>query len=541
MLKNFFAGYFPTNDFLPRVSRLAITFLILILTGCGSGNGNNTNSNTASFTLQTGTTQVNTYPGGSSQVTLSVQGSGGFSGTVTVTPQLQSGITTIPASLSLASGQSGAFAFSVSPSVPGGDVVVNFKATAGNITASASSVLHVALENPDFVPATMDLPIVRINTENAAPIVSKVDYLNATIVIDPNGSISSYALSSTLKIRGRGNSSWDLMPKKPYKLKFDNKTSMLGMPADKEWALLANYSDKTLLRNTVAFELSRRLGMVYTPRSSFVEVFLNNHYIGTYLLCETIKIAKNRVNITALSDTDITDDVVSGGYLLEANFRLDEDTNWITNQNVPVSMHDPDPIAPQQLSYIQQYLQTTENSVYSGASEDDPDGYGQFIDVDSFINWFIVNELFKNNDANFWASVWMYKDRDKPLFIGPVWDFDIGAGNINYNGSDNPSGWRIHDGPWYGKLFADPVFAGKVKARWNAVKAAQIDTLGNYIDQNVTALTQSQQNNFQRWIILNSYVWPNSEIAGSYQGEVTFLKQWLQRRTAWMDAAINAQ
>ncbi len=492
------------------------------------------------FSLTDANPTVNTYPGGVASVTIGVEGQNGFRDTVTVTPQLPAGITANPSSVAVGEGKTGTFQIAVSASVPGGDIVLPFQATAQGLTASADSDLKIAIENPNFVPAKMDLPIVRIDTENGAPVVSEDDYLNATVAIDPNGADASYALTSAVQIRGRGNSTWG-MPKKPYKLKFSSKTSVLGMPSDKEWALLANYSDKTLLRNALAFEMSRRLGMKYTPRSAFVEVFLNDNYVGTYQLCETIKIAKNRVNITALEETDITSDVVSGGYLLEVNERLDEDTNWTTSKGVPISMHDPDPIAPEQFNFIQGYIQDTENSIFSGASEDDTGGYGQFVDVDSFVNWFLVNETLKNNDAIFFSSVWMYKDRAKPLFIGPVWDFDIAAGNVNYNGNDNPEGWWVRNANWYSKMFADPVFAGKVKGRWNQIKASQLDTLGTYIDQNAVALNQAEANNFQRWIILNTYVWPNSEISGSYVGETAYLKQWLQKRVAWIDAQFNPQ
>ncbi|HEX2659377.1 MAG TPA: CotH kinase family protein, partial [Polyangia bacterium] len=140
-----------------------------------------------------------------------------------------------------------------------------------------------AVTGPDFVPSVMDLPILRIETEGHAPVVSPIEYVNATVTIDPNGARPSFAINkASAQVRGRGNSTWG-MPKKPLKLKFSSKTSVLGMPADKEWALMANYTDKTLLRNSVALEMSRRLGMGYTPRSAFAEVFFNGGYIGTYL------------------------------------------------------------------------------------------------------------------------------------------------------------------------------------------------------------------------------------------------------------------
>jgi CotH kinase protein len=158
----------------------------------------------------------------------------------------------------------------------------------------------------------------------------------------------------------------------------------------------------------------------------------------------------------------------------------------------------------------------------------------------------MVNELFKNNDAVFWSSCWLYKDRSGKIFMGPVWDFDTGAGNVNYNGNNDPTGWWLRSNPlptaqWTERLFDDPAFAAAVAARWKQIKVSQLDTLSTYIDQNAAALDQSERNNFQRWPILSTYVVPNAEVAGSYQGEVNYLKSWLTQRIAWMDSELDPQ
>jgi hypothetical protein len=315
----------------------------------------------------------------------------------------------------------------------------------------------------------------------------------------------------------------------------------MGMPADKEWVLLANYSDKTLLRNTIAMELSNRFGLPYAPRSRAVEVFLNGEYEGAYQLMENIKISTSRVNIPKLTSADVTGDAVTGGYLLEIDQRRDGTIIYDTAHGLPVVVQDPDPITPEQWTYISSYLQQTEDTIYSNHFADPATGYEQFINSQTFIDWYLVNEIFKNQDAKFYSSIWMYKERNGKLCLGPVWDFDLGAGNVDYDVTDDPTGWWVREGPWMSRLFEDPAFQARVEARWQELKAGQIDTIFAFIDQNAAALDQSQKNNFQRWPILNVYVWPNPVITGSYQGEVNQLKQWLTTRIAWMDSQLAPQ
>jgi hypothetical protein len=409
---------------------------------------------------------------------------------------------------------------------------INFSGCGGSSNPSPS------LENASFMPTTMNLSIATITTTNAAPIVSEDNYVTGHIHINNNGTGSANDYDGDMEIKGHGNSTWG-MPKKPYHMKLNSKGAILGMPSDKDWIFLANYDDKSLMRDYIASEFGNRFGLPWSPRSQFCEVFLNGQYEGVYELAEQVKIAKNRVNITSLATTDTSSNVVSGGYLLEIDQRQDEDTFFTTNLGVDVGLDDPDPIVSQQLNYIEGYIQQTENAIYASNFTDPTAGYANYIDTTSFINWYLVNELFKNNDAIFFSSVYMYKDRNSKLFMGPVWDFDIGAGNINYNGNDNPQGWWIRNSPWFNQLFNDPAFQAKVVAQWNAVKATQIDTIGSFIDVEASALTVGANNNFQRWTILNNYVWPNAVVTGSYQGEINYLKSWLAQRAAWMDSQYN--
>lgn len=381
------------------------------------------------------------------------------------------------------------------------------------------------------------LPIVYITTTGGQPVVSKDDYINGHVTIDSN-SVAFNSYDGDMQIKGHGNTTWN-MPKKPYKIKLSSKGALLGMPADKEWILLANYDDKSLLRNSLAFETSKLFGMAYTPRSQFVELFFNGAYQGNYQLTEEVKISNDRLNIKDLDADDVSASKITGGYLVEADDKLGQPYWFSTAHGVAVNFHDPDGAVPAQFNYLQSYIQQAENTLYSDSFTNAANGYRQFYDVNSFINWYWVNEIFKNNDAIMYSSCYFYKDRDSILKMGPVWDFDIAGGNIDYSDCKNPQGWWIRNAPWYSRLFADSAFALQASQRFEALKS-QVQQLISTIDARGAALHYSQLQNFKTWNILNIYVWPNAAVPGSYQGELDYLKQWLTTRIQWIDAQVSS-
>jgi len=224
---------------------------------------------------------------------------------------------------------------------------------------------------------------------------------------------------------------------------------------------------------------------------------------------------------------------------LEVDFRQDGHTIFSSIENLPIVFQDPEEPVQLQEDYIRGYIDEFETVLNSGDFADPATGYAAYIDVDSFIRWFLVNEIFRNRDANMWSSCWMYKPRDGKLHMGPLWDFDIAGGNIDYDGAYGTAGWWVRDAPWFSRLFEDPVFAARVKQVWNEIHADQLPELFESIPAHAAVLQQSQLNNFQRWPILEMYVWPNYRITGTYDGEVDFLQSWLSERIAWMDAQFN--
>lgn len=404
---------------------------------------------------------------------------------------------------------------------------------------STATHLFAAPADPaTFLPRRLNLPVLKITTDNLAPVVSREVYLSGQMVLESNVTGVAPVIGG-LQIRGRGNSTWDLMPKKPYRLKLTDRQELLGMPSSRDWVLLANYSDKTLLRNALALQLGASIGMPWTSRFAFVEVYLNDRYVGVYQLIENIKIARDRVNIDELDEDDVSAETITGGYLLEVDFRRDGHTIVTALDRLPIVFQDPEEPAPAQEAYIRQYIDEFEAVLRSADFANPATGYAAYIDVDSFVRWFLVNEVFRNYDAKMATSCWMYKPRGGRLHMGPLWDFDIAAGNIDYDSGFLTTGWWVRDAPWFSRLFQDPAFVARVRQQWNEIRNNQLRDMLLSIRTRAATLQQPQLNNFQRWPILETDVWPNFQVSGSYAGEIGYLESWLTARIAWMDAQLN--
>lgn len=383
-------------------------------------------------------------------------------------------------------------------------------------------------------------PAIYITTDDKASITSKTDYKGATIKVeDPDKMYSdSTVYEGHMQIRGRGNTTWD-MPKKPYRLKLDDHTKLLGMKGNKDWVLLANYSDKSLLRNIVAFEISRIVDLPWTPHSRTVELYVNNRYQGSYVLCQHKEVAKEKVDIN----------VEAGDLYLEVDTTQDEPVcfeseKWL----IPFMFKDPDEPSQKQVDDFKAYVRQIEDALYANPGG----GWEELIDMDSFIGNYIVQEIAKNVDGNFRKSNFLTKTVGGKLTIAHVWDFDIALGNCNYidsqhqNGVTNgPEGWLIKimgrkkkTDSWYPRLFMDPVFVAALQEKWNACKP-ELDQVPEMIDRLVDLNQASYTHNFQTWNILGTYVWPNLYYPPTYQEEVDYLKEFYTRRIAWLDTEIN--
>lgn len=384
-------------------------------------------------------------------------------------------------------------------------------------------------------PKKYTMPVVKITFDGTT--VHKDSYSSGTITIDdPDKFYSDVAhLEIKMQIKGRGNSTWD-MPKKPYRIKMDSKSEVLGMPASKNWAFLANYADKSLMRNNTAMEISRILEFPWTPRSRDVELYLNGRYQGVYSIFEHKETGKNKV--------DIADDE----YYLELDETLGEPCWFWTGKGVPIVFKNPEEPSSQQIEDLKKYMQDFESALFGSAFGDPDKGYAAYIDVDSFVDNYIIEELAKDIDGNLRRSSFLTLRGDSKLTFYHVWDFDLSFGNADYfpNGENGPTGWWIKNrgtnsqlnSGWYWRLFQDKNFVAKVKRRWNEVYP-QLEKVPNFIDMSVTEMGDAPSRNFQIWNILGIYVWPNVKVTGSYQKEVQYLKEFYNERLEWMNENIN--
>jgi CotH kinase protein len=524
----------------------------LTLIGCGSqssieacsaGQLTTTQTGAPNFTLVVADFAI--YPGQTEQIPVQIQSVGGAQGNVTLNGlYLPQGVSVSSVSANIgstamltvtAANNVVAQCFQASQSITGAGRAITIEATSGNARLTTQVAMEVVLENPSFVPAATNLPVMSINTVDAAPITSEDDYVDATLsIVDTAHPSNNY--TGTTEIKGHGNSTW-IMPKKPYRLNLDSKAPLLGMTSDSNWILLANYDDKTMLRNDVSFKISQMFGMAWTPSTEFVEVYINGVYNGTYELSEKVEVSKARLNIGSIDDTDNSGNDLTGGYIGEIDHYNGETFMMTSLVGLPIGIDDPDPPTTEQSTYFSTNFKLAENSMYNTNFKDPTTGWQAYWDEASLVNWFLVEELAGNQDADDWSSDYFYKPRSDPKFYrGPVWDMDITFGNDNGYPIASPNApWVSVNSQWYAQLFKDPAFTAAVKAQW-AVVRPQVLTLPAYIDTRAAALNLAQQNNFARWPILGEIVWPNTEAAGTYTGEVEFMKTWLNSRIAYMDS-----
>lgn len=339
-----------------------------------------------------------------------------------------------------------------------------------------------------------DLPVLYITTPDGSAITSKEEWREGCRlrIVLPDGTTAYDSDKAALK--GRGHSTFT-KPKKPFAIKLDEKSGLLGMEKGKRWVLLANFMDHSLLRNKLAFSIARQTSLAWTPDSRFVDVVVNGKPQGFYLLCEQIRVNENRVNIDEKE-----------GYLLEADAYLDEKNHFYTpRRHLPVNMKEPGDA--QQLPYIQRYFQEIEDLLY-GRGNDLTKLYEKYIDLESFVDWWLVHELTQNAEPNGPRSCYMYKDKDSLLKAGPVWDFDLAFIEVGLDKDGNIRPARLHlpevplltvdslynrKALWYDRLLEDPVFRRQVQVRWQELEprfraiAGEIDRWAEEIEASALA------------------------------------------------------
>ena len=384
--------------------------------------------------------------------------------------------------------------------------IIQRNASTGNEYVIQSSPIRLFSEAVPPGTVRTGLPVIYVDTQGSRPITSKEEYVKASLKI--RGTEQYEGLDEvTCDIRGRGNTTW-YWPKKPYLIKLEEKQSLFGMPKHKRWILLANFMDRTLMRNLVSMKVASMMSnLAWTPGCVPVELVLNGRHMGSYLLIEQVRVDKKRVAVTEMTPQDNVGDAVTGGYLLELDFHYDNEVQWIdphghNNQwgnGIPFGVKYPDPedLTPQQRTYIQGYISEAANTLYGNDFKDPAKGYAKYIDVDSFIDYWITFEVMGNHELGNPGSVYMHKDRNGKLVAGPCWDFDWGI--LSYNTSPHARTGLVNGNAiWYGRLRQDPAFNAKLKARFDEL-LPKLETIPAYIDECEKLLTESAKLNFAMW------------------------------------------
>lgn len=378
------------------------------------------------------------------------------------------------------------------------------------------------------------LTIIEINTKNQATIDSKEIYLKAGLRIYDYKNNTYTLTNDSTEIKGRGNSTWE-NPKKPYRLKLFTSKSLGGMPFNRHWVLLANFEDKSASRTKLASDLGNYLGINYTPKSIPIELVLNGEHLGSYQLIEAVKIASSRIDI---SQVKTTNGVTTGGVIFELNARLDEQYNFYSNAGLPISIKDPDDLntsspqtAAKHFDYLVGIFNKAEDALFSSGFTDPVNGYPNFFNVTSAVNWYLTEEILRNFDIGEY-SVYKYidtKNKNK-ITYGPIWDFDLSAGN-----REGPIGFKAKvENAWMRRFFEDPNFESLVKSKWITIRENLLSTMTYSINQNARQIFNSQ--------LKNEQIWSSSIRYGdkSFYEDVFFLKNWLYERVQWLDEQFSA-
>lgn len=421
--------------------------------------------------------------------------------------------------------------------------------------------------------ASSDLPIVMINTNGQTILNDPKITANLGIIYNGPGKRNKIGdlpneYNNKIGIELRGQSS-QLFPMKSYDIELRDAAGielnlpLLGMPPESDWVLYAPYTDKTLMRNFLAYTLAREMGQ-WAPRCRFVELIVDNDYKGIYLLVEKIKRNAERVNISKLLTTDNSGDELTGGYI----FSLDKQPNgWFSAFPSPGALNYNTrqfsyvypkiaDITSSQKTYIKSAVDEFERVLAGPDFQDPGKGTRKYADLNSFIDYFIVNEVSRNVDG-YRLSTYLHKGKnsiDGRIKAGPVWDYDLAFRNANYcNGSDI-YGWAYKfnyvcpgDGAglipfWWERLMQDTAFVGSLRCRWKSFRKTTLsDAHVQQIIDSVANLTlEARERHFNRWDIMGKYVWPNpNPIPFNYTEEISTLKNWLVQRTLWIDASLE--
>ena len=391
---------------------------------------------------------------------------------------------------------------------------------------AACSVWDGTDSDPDYLPLNdseypyAGLPRIVIETKDFREIRNTDTEIPAKLQIYGKSAPESEVLGLTVK--GRGNSSFEGMPKYSIKLEFENKIAMFGMPRDRDWVLIANSADRSFLKNYVSYKLFSWLGAPYSPRTQFVELYFNRTYFGVYLLSETIKGGKYRVNLP--------DD--GSAFLVETDDKYREgDQVYFTESGLPLNIHYPHGVADSDATVLSGFISGWERYLKTGNFKKD-DSLSKWIDINAYLRFYWIQEFSKNHDG-YGSSTYFTWQKDGIIQMGPVWDMDLAYGEP----LDDPTvpGWRHRYSKWNGYLFTDSLLWQQAVTYWKDHHTqfdAVLDSIPVYRDM----LEKAMKNEFKRWPVLgNTENWAYRDAYGSYSEAVDSLQSWIRQRINWID------
>ena len=483
----------------------------------------------------------------------------------------------------------------------GGKQIDNATASYTPTTADLEKWIEVEITSGDETASAKmyfsKLPVVYIETENRQEITSKETYIDATITVQGNSQYSDTGVlyDGATEIRGRGNSTWS-QPKKPYRMKFGKKANMFGMGKSKHWVLLANYLDESLMRNTLAYDLSGSMGMEQMS-TVWVDVIMNGEYAGNYQFCENIRIDDTRVDIFDWEgfaeesaekiaeaegmDEDTTDDLIeymaeknmqwitsgsvefnnnrydlsdysnievpsiNGGYLLELDEYYDEVSKFKTNSSQPIMFKNPEFVKTNSdmMKFVQDYVQAFEDAVQSSDYKAVYDGeaihYSELYDFDALVDYWLISEIFYNEELNK-KSTYMYKDIDGLMMMGPIWDMDWSSGaagtaaGATNQWATNSFNANAQKDQWYKNLVQDPYFLVRAQERYWEIRDEQVQDMLDVMDEHYEYLEESGKADYETWL-------SKAGRRTSFESDYHNLKTWLNTHLAWMDSQMATE
>lgn len=387
------------------------------------------------------------------------------------------------------------------------------------------------------------LPVMQIYTADSAPILTKTDYVGAVMYIDGE--------AYPMQIRGRGNASWTYFPKKSYRIKLDDGVALFGLAKNRDWVLVSNYADKSLIRNCVAHAIAARLdGIDYNPTHILVNLYLNGEYLGVYTFADKIEEGNGRLDFSPTDEARGPAGGLDIGFLCEIGWDFEGENVYNRDYfdaekvvRIYVKEPESDRANTPEFTYVKQYILAMERAIVSG------EGWQTYIDLDSWVDWFIVTELTFNTESAFYRSCYLWRREGGKVMLGPVWDFDMAFGN-HYGDIRGYDGWCTTESTyqyisenWMNYLMQEEEFTTAVKMRWNAVKDDLLVAALGAIDHYAALLEGSAEQNFRRWNILPYQIGAgsvNAAVYNTHEKQVDYLRDFVRDRWAYIDARLNA-